>query len=235
VLPIISRKNIHIDRRRGGEVQTLLSPKTVGSTSGFMGVAHVGPGEKVAEHYHPYSEEFLYLVDGTLEVQVDGEAHTLHAGDGVTLPIGSRHRLVNRSGAPAFAVFHLGPLAPRPELGHVDTEGDQLNDHLPARRPRTGPEDGSHPQAGTVTAIGARPKPGPEAGHAPEPAPDADVDGQLARFQASMMPWELGLWSLGWIGGAPSVWPPLHRSPRPTGSWRLFGRRQAAGKRGGRR
>jgi putative monooxygenase len=34
-----------------------------------------------------------------------------------------RHRLRNTGSAPASVVFHLSPLAPRPELGHVDTEG----------------------------------------------------------------------------------------------------------------
>ncbi len=38
------------------------------------------------------------------------------------IPIGVRHRLRNTGDEEAFAVFHLGPLAPRPELGHVDTE-----------------------------------------------------------------------------------------------------------------
>ena len=32
------------DTRRGGDVRTLLSPKTVGSTSGFMGVATIPAG-----------------------------------------------------------------------------------------------------------------------------------------------------------------------------------------------
>ena len=52
------------DRRRGGELRVLLAPRTVGSTSGFMGVATLLPGERIAEHYHPYSEEFLYVVRG---------------------------------------------------------------------------------------------------------------------------------------------------------------------------
>jgi putative monooxygenase len=33
-----------------------------------------------------------------------------------------RHRLQNDSTGTAFLVFHLSPLAPRPDLGHVDTE-----------------------------------------------------------------------------------------------------------------
>ena len=39
-----------------------------------------------------------------------------------SIPINMKHRLVNDGDEEAFIVFHLGPLAPRPELGHVDTE-----------------------------------------------------------------------------------------------------------------
>jgi hypothetical protein len=35
---------------------------------------------------------------------------------------GLRHRVVNTGQQEAHAVFHLSPLAPKPELGHVDTE-----------------------------------------------------------------------------------------------------------------
>lgn len=38
------------------------------------------------------------------------------------MPIGVRHRVRNTGTETASIVFHLGPLAPRPELGHVDTE-----------------------------------------------------------------------------------------------------------------
>ncbi|WP_433561599.1 cupin domain-containing protein [Nocardia sp. CA-151230] len=110
------------DRRRGGEIRTVLSPKTVGSTSGFTGVATLEPGERIAEHYHPYSEEFLYCVQGDLTVDLDDEQWSLSAGQGLFVPIGVRHRVRNTGTGTANIVFHLGPLAPRPELGHVDTE-----------------------------------------------------------------------------------------------------------------
>lgn len=110
------------DTRRGGDVRTLLSPKTVGSTSGFMGVATIGAGDWIAEHYHPYSEEFMYLVRGTITARLDGVPHELKAGQSLYVPINCRHRLMNEGNEEAFLVFHLGPLAPRPELGHVDTE-----------------------------------------------------------------------------------------------------------------
>ncbi len=110
------------DTRRGGDVRTLLSPKTAGSTSGFMGVATIAPGERISEHYHPYSEEFIFVVSGGLDAQLDGESRRLGARDALLIPINVRHRLVNDGEEEAFIVFHLGPLAPRPDAGHVDTE-----------------------------------------------------------------------------------------------------------------
>ncbi len=110
------------DTRRGGDVRTLLSPKTVGSTTGFMGVATMPPGDRISEHYHPYSEEFVYLVSGRITAQLDGEAHSLAARQALMIPINVKHRLVNDGDEEAFLVFHLCPLAPRPDMGHVDTE-----------------------------------------------------------------------------------------------------------------
>ena len=110
------------NRRRGGDLRVTLSPKTVGSTSGFGGVLRLAPGEFVAEHYHPYSEEFLHVVAGALTMTLDGVEITLGPEDSLLVPIGVRHRLVNVGDQEAHAVFHLSPLAPRPELGHVDTE-----------------------------------------------------------------------------------------------------------------
>nr|WP_225953393.1 cupin domain-containing protein [Kibdelosporangium phytohabitans] len=110
------------NRRRGGDLRVTLSPKTVGSTSGFGGVLWLKPGEHVTEHYHPYSEEFLHVVAGQVEMVVDDRPIRLGPGESLLVPIGARHRLVNVGEETAHAVFHLSPLAPRPELGHVDTE-----------------------------------------------------------------------------------------------------------------
>ena len=110
------------NRRRGGDLRTLLTPATVGSTSGFMGLAVIKPGERIAEHYHPYSEEFVYVIDGSLEVDLDGEPFALRAEQGLMIPIDMRHRFRNVGDEEARMVFHLGPLAPHPSLGHVDTE-----------------------------------------------------------------------------------------------------------------
>ncbi|MDH6124955.1 cupin domain-containing protein [Kitasatospora sp. GP82] len=118
---------VHVDeappnRRRGGDLRAMLTPTTCGATSGFMGLAIVQPGDRIGEHYHPYSEEFVFVVCGELEVDLDGVTRSLRPEQGLMIPVNMRHRFRNVGDTEARMVFHLGPLAPRPEIGHVDTE-----------------------------------------------------------------------------------------------------------------
>ncbi|MFF4505794.1 cupin domain-containing protein [Streptomyces sp. NPDC001401] len=119
---IVDLSEVEPNRRRGGDLRAMLTPATVGSTSGFMGVALVQPGERIGEHYHPYSEEFVYVVCGDLEVDLDGVPQPLRPEQGLMIPKHMRHRFRNVGNVEARIVFHLGPLAPSPPLGHVDTE-----------------------------------------------------------------------------------------------------------------
>ena len=119
---VVDLSEIEPNRRRRGDLRAKLTPTTVGSTSGFMGVALVAPGDRIAEHYHPYSEEFVYVVCGELEVDLDGEPCPLRPEQGLMIPAHVRHRFRNVGEMEARLVFHLGPLAPSPPLGHVDTE-----------------------------------------------------------------------------------------------------------------
>ena len=129
---VVDVKEIEPNRKRGGDLRTLLTPVTVGATSGFMGLAIMRPGERISEHYHPYSEEFIYVVEGRLEVDLDGETFSLRSDQGLMIPIDMRHRFRNVGDEEARMVFHLGPLAPNPKLGHVDTEAPELSDDIKA-------------------------------------------------------------------------------------------------------
>ncbi|MFG1751960.1 cupin domain-containing protein [Streptosporangium sandarakinum] len=115
-------RDVPANRRRGGDIRVVLGPKTAGATTGFLGVLTLLGGEHVSEHYHPYSEEFLYVVRGAVTVRVDGADTPVATGEGLLVPIGARHRVTNLAAEPAEVVFHLCPLAPEPSLGHVDTE-----------------------------------------------------------------------------------------------------------------
>jgi putative monooxygenase len=121
----VDLSEVEPNRRRGGDLRAMLTPTTVGSTSGFMGVALIEPGERIGEHYHPYSEEFVYVLCGDLEVDLDGVAQPLRPEQALMIPVNMRHRFRNVGNVQARMVFHLGPLAPSPPLGHVDTEENE--------------------------------------------------------------------------------------------------------------
>lgn len=119
---VVGFGDVPANRRRGGDLRTMIAPPNVGSSSGFCGAVRLAPGERVSEHYHPYSEEFLFVASGTLQVDLDGEAVTVPAEHALLVPRNVRHRLINIGDDEALAVFQLSPLAPAPQLGHVDTE-----------------------------------------------------------------------------------------------------------------
>jgi quercetin dioxygenase-like cupin family protein/ribosome-associated toxin RatA of RatAB toxin-antitoxin module len=119
---VVGVSDVPANRRRGGDLRVLLSPRTVGSTSGFSGVLRLGPGEVIAEHYHPYSNEFLHVVAGDVRVDLDGEPQPMTVDQALYVPVNARHRITNIGAGTATLLFFLSPLAPSPELGHVETE-----------------------------------------------------------------------------------------------------------------
>ena len=97
MLPIISTADVPIDTRRGGQVQTLLSPRTVGSTSGFMGVARLAPGESDRRALPPVLRGVPLRRRGAPRGARRRRARTSWPPSrGCVLPINTRHRLVNR-------------------------------------------------------------------------------------------------------------------------------------------
>ncbi len=122
---IVDLSEIEPNTRRGGDLRAMLTPATVGSTSGFMGVAIINPGDRIGEHYHPYSEEFVYVVCGQLEVDLDGEPHPLRPEQGPDDPHQHAAPLPQRRQRGGADRLPPGPAGPRPALGHVDTEETQ--------------------------------------------------------------------------------------------------------------
>jgi transcriptional regulator with XRE-family HTH domain len=51
-----------------------------------------GAPREFDEYYRHDGEEFVYVVQGLIEVDIEGEFHTAAAGDGVYYPGGLRHR-----------------------------------------------------------------------------------------------------------------------------------------------
>jgi putative monooxygenase len=131
--PKVALADVAPNHRQGGSTRALLTPVSVGAVSGFLGTIDLDPGEFVAEHYHPFSDKYLYLISGTVLVVLNGEEIELRADEALLVTRGTRNRIVNTGGVPARAVFQISPLAPKPHLGHVDTEPVPFPDAGPPR------------------------------------------------------------------------------------------------------
>ena len=82
-----------------------------------MGTLTLEPGEVVTEHWHPYSEEFLYCVTGDILVTLDGDERRLVAESAVHIPIGVRHRIVNDGDGDGLLRLHLRSAGATPGAG----------------------------------------------------------------------------------------------------------------------
>ncbi len=67
------------------------------------------PGTFVPPHVHPTQDEFIRVLDGVLDLFLDGQTLTADAGDLIRLPMGLGHGLFNRSAEPTRALGWVAP------------------------------------------------------------------------------------------------------------------------------
>ena len=68
---------------------------------GVMSRSEFQPGAESGRHFHP-GEEFGYLLEGTLEITLDGKPpQVLRAGDPIFVPAGAIHNAKNVGKTPA--------------------------------------------------------------------------------------------------------------------------------------
>jgi quercetin dioxygenase-like cupin family protein len=67
------------------------------------------PGTFVPPHVHPTQDEFIYMLEGTFDLYLDGAWTKAGAGDLVRMPRGMPHGYYNRSDKQARALFWVTP------------------------------------------------------------------------------------------------------------------------------
>jgi quercetin dioxygenase-like cupin family protein len=80
------------------------------------------PGTFVPLHIHPKQDEFIYVLDGTFDLQLGEQKLQAGPGDLVRMPMGIPHAYYNNSAAPTRAVFWVSP------AGRLKELFDQLHD-----------------------------------------------------------------------------------------------------------
>jgi hypothetical protein len=67
------------------------------------------PGQHVPVHIHSNQDEFILVLEGELDLKLDGVWSKAKEGDLVRMPRGVPHGYFNKSDAPARALFWVSP------------------------------------------------------------------------------------------------------------------------------
>ena len=77
------------------------------------------PGEDFRAHFHNVMEENFFILEGKVDIVVDGKVNTLSAGDLIHIEPGEVHYVKNSYDTP---VKMVSTLAPFQEVDKVETE-----------------------------------------------------------------------------------------------------------------
>ena len=77
----------------GSTIRVLLDREAGGARNGSLAEAELGPGQATERHYHAETEEFYVLLEGSAEMEVDGERRAVGPGDAVLIPPGAWHQI----------------------------------------------------------------------------------------------------------------------------------------------
>ncbi|MFV0386401.1 cupin domain-containing protein [Paracoccus sp. (in: a-proteobacteria)] len=99
-------------------------PKLHGEDA-FIWHATIPAGTFVPHHIHPTQDEWIYMLDGQLEIEFPDKTLRAGPGDTIRMPRGIAHGIFNRSGATALCVFGVSPSR---QLYQLFTELDGVTD-----------------------------------------------------------------------------------------------------------
>lgn len=126
----INQQDVPTITSRGGKINILISPKSVGSSHLVMGYSELDVNDQVEPHVHDYSEEAFYVIAGQGRIYMGKvtEYIDFKEGDSILVPKGTVHWIQNTGHQALKVIFSVSPLAPSPELGHRNIQIHQLNE-----------------------------------------------------------------------------------------------------------
>ena len=77
------------------EIREILAPRNSSIRRQSLAEARLLPGHSTDEHYHIQTEEIYYILNGSGEMTIDGEKSHVRRHDGIAIPPGAKHRIIN--------------------------------------------------------------------------------------------------------------------------------------------
>ena len=111
----ITRKNQSLDSVSWNILGQVYTPTQMTDDS-FSWHATFPEESFVPPHVHPHQDEYIYVLEGRIDLILDGKTTSASVGDLVRMPRGIPHAFFNNSGAPVQALFWAAPAGKLVEL-----------------------------------------------------------------------------------------------------------------------
>ena len=76
-------------------IREILAPRNSALIQQSLAEATLLPGAKTEAHLHPQTEEIYYILAGTGCMAIESEQRQVSVGDGIAIPAGKRHQILN--------------------------------------------------------------------------------------------------------------------------------------------
>ena len=77
----------------GSTIRVLLDADAGGARKQSLAEAELEPGQATERHYHADTEEIYVLLEGTADMEVEGERRRVAPGDAILIPAGAWHKI----------------------------------------------------------------------------------------------------------------------------------------------
>ena len=104
----VTKANTGIDGISWNILGQTYVPKQLSEAS-FAWHATLPPGTFVPPHIHPTQEEFIYVLEGRMDLVLDGKDFVASVGDLIRLPMGVPHGLFNKGEQTIKCLFWVTP------------------------------------------------------------------------------------------------------------------------------
>ena len=80
----------------GSTIRSILDRTNAPVQNQSLAEAQVPAGGATQRHYHKRAEEFYFILEGTGEMEIDGETRPVGPGDAILIPPGAWHTITAR-------------------------------------------------------------------------------------------------------------------------------------------
>jgi mannose-6-phosphate isomerase-like protein (cupin superfamily) len=81
----------------GSTIRSILDRTNAPVEKQSLAEASMTPGQSTERHYHKICEEFYFLLEGTAQMEIDGQTRGVGPGDAILIPPGARHQITAKS------------------------------------------------------------------------------------------------------------------------------------------